>query len=86
MTEAYTKQEANALIKYYRPLVIGKIIEESTRAIIDDVSMEIIDDNKYRVNANASYKGNFVRRSIAKVAKLHNLTMPSDVLNNQSQS
>jgi hypothetical protein len=86
MTEAYTKQEANTLIKYYKPLVIGKIIEGSTGAIINDVSKEIINENEYRVNANAPFRGNYVRRSITKVAKFHNLAMPSDVLDNQTQS
>lgn len=78
-------EEARKLINYYSPLLKGKIIEESTGAIINQLEIEGDGDN-CRVVAKAPSKyGAILKRDIVKVAMLHNLSSVDEVLSDQGQ-
>jgi len=85
MIETYTKADADKLIAYYKPLLLGKIIEQSVGAKITDLGIEPYSEGKFRVNAIARKEERNYRREITKVAFEHKLAAPADVLKHPNQ-
>lgn len=86
--ELYNLEDANYLIKYYTPLMVGKDISEEVPAKIILVNKETYNVNEYRVNAICQpVNGNLhFKRSIGKMVNDLNLDLPEVVLKNQDQS
>ncbi len=83
MIETYTKENALKLVEFYKPLLHGKIIEESTQGIINDVNIEGVGNSLFRVNAKAPIPNRTTSTltiAIEKVAALHKLVLPLDYL------
>jgi hypothetical protein len=86
MGEEYSKDEADRLIAYYSPLIIGKILDESTRAIAQTIVMRNAGKSKFEVRAEGMFRGNtLLSKSVGKVASLHSLKNPKEVLSSLNQ-
>lgn len=86
--EWYTSDEANFLIKYYENKMIGKILESSTKAIVERLEIEDNGNGKYRVNAIGNVLPGLLRtrRSIDLVAKDLKLPSPEEALRTSYKS
>lgn len=80
MSDTYTKEESEMLMKYFSPLLIGKIIETSTRAIIRRIVVSPAGPGKFKVRAEADMQPFNLSSDISKVAQLHELPEPAKVL------
>ena len=85
MFETYLQADAEKLISFYKPLLLGKMIDQKTKYKITNVSAEPFGPNKYRVNANAKHDMLSLRREISKVATEYKLRAPADVLERPCQ-
>jgi hypothetical protein len=86
MTEAYSKSDADKLVAFYSPLLIGEYIVSSTNAAIKTITIEDMGSGKFHVYAEASFNGATIIRSIEKVAADHSLMNPNNLLGNQGQN
>jgi hypothetical protein len=85
MADIYTKEEAEKLVAYYHPLLVGKIIDNSIKAIIFDVIASDAGNGKFTVSAVGRRGGDLFPHSIAKVAVFHQMILPVDILKCRDQ-
>ena len=86
--ELYSSEDAEYLMKYYAPKMVGGLLEESTQSKVLSLYKEDYGNNKYRVNGlGSAIKGN-VRpyRSIDKIAITQGLLSTNEVLKSRDQT
>lgn len=85
--DLYTLQQADYLISFYADKIVGQILEQSTRSVVDYLDKEPYGNNQYRVIARGKMlPGNiFPKLSIDRVAKDLNLPSPQEVLDGRDK-
>ncbi|RYZ21551.1 MAG: hypothetical protein EOO10_22345 [Chitinophagaceae bacterium] len=81
----YNLEDANKLVAFYKPLLKGKILEESTGYKIDTVETKTVNNKDFRVIAIAKVGSYHFHKDIDKVAKMHDLIAVEDILSGKGQ-
>ena len=84
--ELYSLEDATYLMDYYTSKMLGKLMEETTGAIVLRLFIEKYSNDKYKVNGEGTPISNMhPKRSIEKIAITQNLELPQQVLANRNQ-
>jgi hypothetical protein len=83
--ELYNNQNAQILLKYYSPILIGVSIEPPNNYPITSMEVQAYERNQYRVVCRvAEYAGVTIIDDVATVADTHNIILPDEVLANKN--
>ena len=76
----FTKEQAEKLVNYYSPILLGRPLTEGSNLKIIEVKYEHIGNGDYLLYVAAS-KGEFkVTRTLKNVIKFHSLKSPEEIL------
>lgn len=79
--EFYNLENAQTLLEYYSPILIGLPIEPPKNYPITGLEIQEYEGNRYRVICRvAEYAGATIINDIASVAEKHNIILPNEVL------
>ena len=83
--EIYTEKEAEILIKYYSPKLIGHPISKTLHKslLITKLEVEQIDKGQTVINCISNYNFDIYTRKLNECVKDLGLESPNDILNNQ---
>jgi hypothetical protein len=79
----YSLKQAEKLVTFYKPKLIGRILEESLEYQITDVITQTVNDIDYRVIAVATVGVIRHKRDVASITSMHNLPSPEEILSAQ---
>lgn len=81
--KSYNSSEIKILYEYYNKIVIGELLERTTKSIIQKLEIEEFESEKYLLNAVGYLLDGSIRpkRSIDLVARDLNIPAPDEVLN-----
>ena len=81
--EFYNLENAQTLLEYYIPILIGLSIEPPKNYPITGLEIQEYEGNQYRVICRvAEYAGATIIDDVASVAERHNMILPNEVLEN----
>jgi|TARA_R110002051_G_scaffold306845_2_gene377636 hypothetical protein len=81
--ELYNNQNAQILLEYYSPILIGLSIEPPNNYPITSMEIQEYEGNQFRVVCRvAEYAGATIIDDVATIADRHNIISPDEVLAN----
>lgn len=81
--ELYNIENAQTLLEYYNPILIGLSIEPPNNYPITSLEIQEYEGNQFRVICRvAEYAGATIIDDVASVVERHNMISPNEVLEN----
>ncbi|MCQ0113130.1 hypothetical protein [Zhouia amylolytica] len=82
--EFYNLENAQTIVEYYSPILIGLSIEPPNNYPITSIEIQEYEGNQFRVICRvAEHAGATIIDDVASIAERHNIILPSEVLENE---